>query len=577
VTFQLTRTKLVHPAALTLDVDQAALTQAGNAASRPDAAWLAFYDAAGHRWQHVNSRYDPVTHFVTAQVPHLSTWNPFTWDWGAIALRLRQSLSAFGSGRAPSTECPKVQGITVTTTGGNDPPLIGCITGDAASGFNVDLTNNRAYSAIVQAPAGLSQAPRDFAGFEEFVQSSDSVTEALGGPYLAPVSKVTYGLPATGTTFVFKDAASLRTVVLDMGIAAAMAVFDRVTLGYGSCILDAVVHSGAATLNEAPGLVDECFPKLMEGITQVVPGLGWIATAAQTVGLFIQEALISSDYVFDAALKRHGQVTITRTVDWYNTSYMMSCGGLAPQPFTVNVQGGKATAPGSSGGYSTYEVHVEAVTQPGALTSDGSPQTAVLLYCSPQPSNFFVEEVQVFKSDGGLLGELPPTGTLSPGSSLPPQYDSSQFSISTGQLITGMKFYAPTDSHASGPSIHQVLKWSWDGHQFIHDPFTLPQASPSTSCPAVGAGVPAGLGSAVQQQIGNVCGLEIGQVKVDPRDPSWVTFLISPTPGSTVQGGGGIAHEVNGSWPVVLTGSSMYWCDPRVPSQVVADFGLSCP
>src|ERR1019366_2679361 len=203
-------------------------------------------------------------------------------------------------------------------------------------------------------------------------------------------------------------------------------------------------------------------------------GIG-IATAAQTVGLFIQEALISSDYVFDAALKRHGQVTITRTVDWYNTSYMMSCGGLAPQPFTVNVQGGKATAPGSSGGYSTYQVHVEAVTQPGALTSDGSPQTAVLLYCSPQPSNFFVEEVQVFKSDGGLLGELPPTGTLSPGSSLPPQYDSSQFSISTGQLITGMKFYAPTDSHASGPSIHQVLKWSWDGHQFIHDPFTLPQ------------------------------------------------------------------------------------------------------
>ena len=269
--------------------------------------------------------------------------------------------------------------------------------------------------------------------------------------------------------------------------------------------------------------------------------------------------------------------TTQPAVDWYNTSYMMSCGGLAPQPFTVNVQSGKATAPGSSGGYSTYEVHVEAVTQPGALTRDGSPQTAVLLYCSPQPSNFFVEEVQVFKSDGGILGELPPTGTLSPGSSLSPQYDSSQFSISAGQLITGMKFYAPTDSHASGPSIHQVLKWSWDGHQFIHDPFTLSQASPSASCPAVGAGVPAGLGSAVQQQVGNVCGLEIGQVKVDPRDPSWVTFSISPTPGSTVQGGGGIAHEANGSWPVVLTGSSMYWCDPRVPSQVVADFGLSCP
>ncbi len=312
VTFELTGAKLVHPAALTVQVDPAAFAQAGTAANRPNAAWLAFYDAAAHRWQHVDSRYDPATHSVTAQVPHLSTWNPFTWDWAGITLRLRQSLSAFGSGRAPATGCPKVQGISLTTAGGNDPPLIACITGDAASGFKVEVTNNRAYSAILQAPPGLSQEPRDYAGFEEFVQSRDSVTKALGGPYLASVGKVTYDLPATGTTFVFKDAASGRTVLLDMSVAAAMAVFDRVTLGYGSCILDAVAHSGAATLNEAPGLVDECFPKLIEGIAAITPGLGWIATAAQAVGLFIQEALISGDYIFDVALKNHGEVDITR-------------------------------------------------------------------------------------------------------------------------------------------------------------------------------------------------------------------------------------------------------------------------
>jgi pimeloyl-ACP methyl ester carboxylesterase len=281
--------------------------------------------------------------------------------------------------------------------------------------------------------------------------------------------------------------------------------------------------------------------------------------------------------LLDDIVSQARQMLPTAKVDWYNMNYTMTCGGLAPQPFTISMQNGKATAPVNSGGYSRYEVGVEAVTRPGDLSSDGSPQTAVVLYCSPQPSNFFVEEVQVFKSDGTLLGELPPTNTLSPGSALPPQYDSSQFSISGGQLITGMKFYAPTDSHASGPSIHQVVKWTWDGHKFTHDPFTLPQARPSPSCPAVGAGVPAGLASAVEQQIGKLCGVEIGQVKVDTREPSWVTFLISPTPGSTVQGGGGIAHEVNGTWPVVLTGSSQYWCDPRVPPQVDADFGLSCP
>jgi hypothetical protein len=80
VTFELTGANLVRPAALTVQVDPAAFAQAGTAANRPDAAWLAFYDAAAHRWQHVDSRYDPAALSVTAQVPHLSTWNPFTWD-----------------------------------------------------------------------------------------------------------------------------------------------------------------------------------------------------------------------------------------------------------------------------------------------------------------------------------------------------------------------------------------------------------------------------------------------------------------------------------------------------------------
>lgn len=312
VTFELTGARLIHPATLTVPVDPAAFAQAGSAANRPDAAWLAFYDAAGHRWQHVDSRYDPAAHSVTAQVAHLSTWNPFTWDWAAITLRLRQSLSAFGSGRAPAARCAGVQGMTVATAGGNDPPLIACITGDAASGFKVELTNNRAYSVIVQAPPGLVQEPRGFAGFEEFVQSRDMVTKALGGPYLGPVGTVTYDLPASGSTFVFKDSASVQTVVLDMGIAAAEAVFDKVTLGYGSCILDAAAHSQAATLDEAPGLVDECFPALVKGIAAISPGLGWIVTTAQTVGAFVQAALISGDYVFDTALKNHGEIDITR-------------------------------------------------------------------------------------------------------------------------------------------------------------------------------------------------------------------------------------------------------------------------
>jgi pimeloyl-ACP methyl ester carboxylesterase len=257
--------------------------------------------------------------------------------------------------------------------------------------------------------------------------------------------------------------------------------------------------------------------------------------------------------------------------DWYNTEYTMNCGGAAMPPITIRLKNGKAVAAGPGGAsYSSYQIHVEAVTKPGDLTVPGNAETAVLLYCSPQPSNYYNEEVQIFQADGSLLAELPRSITL-PGT---PLYDSSKFYINDGQLVTGMKFYGPGDSHASGPSISKIVTWHWDGRQFVHSPISLPQAP---ACPKAAPGIPAGLVSAVAAQVGNQCGLEIEDLKTDSNDPSWVTFAISPTPGSLTQGGGGIAHQVNGSWPVVLTGSAFYWCDPRVPTQVVADFGLPCP
>jgi hypothetical protein len=40
----------------------------------------------------------------------------------------------------------------------------------------------------------------------------------------------------------------------------------------------------------------------------------------------------------------------------------------------------------------------------GDLTGDGRPEAAVLLSCSPQPSNFYVEEVHAFEDGPKLLG-----------------------------------------------------------------------------------------------------------------------------------------------------------------------------
>lgn len=51
-------------------------------------------------------------------------------------------------------------------------------------------------------------------------------------------------------------------------------------------------------------------------------------------------------------------------------------------------------------------VDVQSVTPPQDLTGDAKPETAVLLSCSPQPSNYFNQEVQVFNKDSKLLATL---------------------------------------------------------------------------------------------------------------------------------------------------------------------------
>jgi hypothetical protein len=94
VRFELAGTRLIRPAALTLPVDPAALAPAGAAASNPGAAWLAFYDAAAQRWQRVDSRYDPATHSVSAQVTHLSVWAAFTFAWPQVGALLRRPCRA---------------------------------------------------------------------------------------------------------------------------------------------------------------------------------------------------------------------------------------------------------------------------------------------------------------------------------------------------------------------------------------------------------------------------------------------------------------------------------------------------
>lgn len=203
VHFVLTGARVVRPVNITFRLRSFRLPSGLSSASQASAVWLAYYNTRTQQWQRVPSTYHPVTRTVTAQVQHLSWWAPWTWDWQQIALRLHRSLSALGSGRAAPSPCPGVHGVTVTSSGGQDPPLIGCATANGANALTVSLTGNRSYAMVVHAPA-------------------------------AP---------------------------------AAEAVFDLVTLGYARCILDSVARSEPASFADAPGLIVECFPVLAEAST----------------------------------------------------------------------------------------------------------------------------------------------------------------------------------------------------------------------------------------------------------------------------------------------------------------------
>jgi hypothetical protein len=155
--------------------------------------------------------------------------------------------------------------------------------------------------------------------------------------------------------------------------------------------------------------------------------------------------------------------------DWRNASYTLTCDGLAPGGLPVTLVDGAAQASAEGGGplhYDHFDVRYEAGAS-GDIDGDGVPDAVVLLMCSPQPSNGFVEEVQVISPTRGRIGVLPSSTTLPEASVLAPLYDPAGLSVQRGDIVAAMKVYGPGDSHASGPSEHVTVRWHWDGRRFV--------------------------------------------------------------------------------------------------------------
>jgi hypothetical protein len=158
--------------------------------------------------------------------------------------------------------------------------------------------------------------------------------------------------------------------------------------------------------------------------------------------------------------------------DWRNATYRVTCDGLLADSVSARLVDGAATVPldvSESPSYDSVNLRLEA-TATGDLDGAGSSDTVVLLQCWPQPSNGFVEEVHVFRSDGSQLAVLPSPSSLPETTILAPLYVPSGLTVQNGDIVAAMKSYGPDDSHATGPSVPFTVRWHWTGRGFAPEP-----------------------------------------------------------------------------------------------------------
>ena len=190
--------------------------------------------------------------------------------------------------------------------------------------------------------------------------------------------------------------------------------------------------------------------------------------------------------LLDAIIRAIGQRNLVPTaspvpIDWNNQSYDLTCDNIVQNPVKVTFRNGRATVqgPGIGSSYSRWDVSVSHVAH-GTLPSLGA-VTAVLFTCSPYPSNFSVQELRVYRTaDGSEIGRIPdlPTG----GGVLPGVFEPATVAVASGRVSAGVMFYAPGDSHASGPTAPGHVTWRWNGQEFTTDTVEgIPAACPTSA------------------------------------------------------------------------------------------------
>jgi hypothetical protein len=183
---------------------------------------LAFYSSKRKAWESVPARVNPRRHTVTATIRHFSWWNPFSWDWGSILLRLDQRVGELRGARTAPAKCnaptPTPGWADVTTNNGADLPLRTCSEGDGDKAV-VQIVNNRPYGVVLRYGAPVSFG---------WHQMPDEVGKGLGALfadklvspnelYIPPLQAASVGVPR-GTWFnaLFQASVTPKSLAADV-------------------------------------------------------------------------------------------------------------------------------------------------------------------------------------------------------------------------------------------------------------------------------------------------------------------------------------------------------------------------
>jgi hypothetical protein len=124
--------------------------------SGPDAALLAYYDAAARKWVPVPARYDPAAHALTALTPHLSIWTALRVNTGKLLAGATGLLKGFLdiSDTTGQPACPGHGGLSAADiiTASDKGNLVKWCAG-ITSGPLLRVADNRHYAMEADYPA----------------------------------------------------------------------------------------------------------------------------------------------------------------------------------------------------------------------------------------------------------------------------------------------------------------------------------------------------------------------------------------------------------------------------------------